>query len=94
MTKPSFSLCQFQDASILTLLYWYRLFAVIIIGVIAACTIGLAVAFKEHFWLIPIFIMCNVLASWWLLKNLVLKSFVFSYGQSFITNRELKSLNE
>ena len=55
---------------------------------------GLILYFKEHYWLIPAFILLNVLLSWYLLKNIILKSFLFSYGQSFITNRELKSLNE
>ena len=49
--------------------------------------------FEDHFWLIPVFFLVNVLLSWILIQNLVLKSFLFSYGQSFITNRELQSLN-
>ena len=55
---------------------------------------GLVLYFEDHFAVIPVFILINVLLSWYLLKNIILKSFLFSYGQSFITNRELKSLNE
>ena len=50
--------------------------------------------FEEHYWLVPAFILFNVLTSWVLLKHLVLKSFLFSYGQGFITGRELAGLNE
>ena len=59
-----------------------------------ACGAGLVLYFEDHFAVIPGFILINVLLSWYLLKNIILKSFLFSYGQSFITNRELKSLNE
>ena len=55
---------------------------------------GLVLYFEDHLAVIPVFILINVLLSWYLLKNIILKSFLFSYGQSFITNRELKSLNE
>jgi len=65
-----------------------------LLAVIVATTTGLVMYFEGHFWLIPVFIFINVLICWWLLKNLVLKSFLFSYGQDFITSRELKSLNE
>ena len=49
---------------------------------------------EQHYWLIPAFIFFNVLVTWLVLKYLVLKSFLFSYGQKFIVNRELKGLNE
>ena len=54
----------------------------------------LIIIFEDHYWLIPAFILFNVLMSWCLIKELVLKSFLFSFGQSFITNRELRGLNE
>jgi len=55
---------------------------------------GLILYYEEHYWLGPALFLFNVLLSWVLVKQLVLKSFLFSYGQSFITNRELRSLNE
>lgn len=66
----------------------------VLLAVIIATMTGLVTYFEGHFWLIPVFVLINVLICWWLIKNLVLKSFLFSYGQDFITSRELKSLNE
>lgn len=65
-----------------------------VLALTVAPAVCLIMFFEEHLALLPAFILINVLLSWYLLKNIILKSFLFSYGQSFITNRELKSLNE
>ena len=72
----------------------YSLFAIIVLSVTIASGVGLVLYFEDHYVAIPAFILINILLSWYLLKNIILKSFLFSYGQSFITNRELRSLNE
>ena len=69
-------------------------FTLIVLTVTLATCGGLILFFEDHYWLIPAFILMNVLISWVLVKELVLKSFLFSFGQSFITNRELRMLNE
>ena len=69
-------------------------FALIVLSITVASAVGLVLYFEAHLAAIPVFILVNVLLSWYLLKNIILKSFLFSYGQGFITNRELKSLNE
>lgn len=69
-------------------------FTLIVLTVTLASAAGLILFFEDHYWLIPAFILFNVIMSWFLVKELVLKSFLFSFGQSFITNRELRILNE
>ena len=67
----------------------------VVVLVVTVFSAGLLIlVFEDHYWLIPVFILFNVLMSWFLIKELVLKSFLFSFGQSFITNRELRGLNE
>ena len=70
----------------------------ILFGFIFACFVALEFALlyylEEHYWLIPAFVIINIISSLFILKYLVLKSFLFSYSQSFIVNRELKGLNE
>ena len=69
-------------------------FTLIVLTITVASGASLILFFEEHYWLIPAFILFNVVVSWFLIKELVLKSFLFSFGQSFITNRELRILNE
>jgi len=70
------------------------LFTFLILAVASVSAAVLIFYFEDHYWLIPAFFLFNVLVSWAVIKHLILKSFLFSYGQSFITNRELRSLNE
>ena len=65
-----------------------------LVAVFGALEYALIMYLERHYWLIPTFVLFNMAASWVLVKHVVLKSFLFSYAQSFITNRELKSLNE
>ena len=75
----------------------FRIAIVLLIAVFIALEIGLVYFYyylEQHYWLIPAFLFFNILVTWLALKYLVLKSFLFSYGQKFIVNNELKSLNE
>lgn len=72
----------------------FSIFAVIVLSMGICSATALIFWFEEHYWLLPAFIIANVLISWFLLKEIIFKSFLFSYGQGFITNHEIKSLNE
>ena len=72
----------------------FRLLFAFVFGCFVALEFALLYYLEEHYWLIPAFVLFNVVASLFILKYLVLKSFLFSYSQSFIVNRELKGLNE
>ena len=67
---------------------------IVILALFAVLEVALFNFLDQHYWLIPAFIGLNVFISWLLLKHVILKSFIFAYGQSFIVNRELKTLNE
>ena len=71
-----------------------RIVVLIIFIFFAVLEFHLIYYLDEHYWLIPAFVCLNVIVSWCLLKYIVLKSFLFSYAQGFIVNRELKLLNE
>ena len=51
-----------------------------VLSIALASAGALILYFEEHYWLIPVFVLCNILLSWILLKELVFKSFLFSYG--------------
>ena len=72
----------------------FRIVVGLIIGVFAALEVALVYYLEQHYWLIPAFVLLNLLVSWVILKYLVLTSFLFSYAQGFIVGRELKVLNE
>ena len=75
----------------------FRISVVLLIAGFIALEVALIYFYtwlEQHYWLIPVFLFTNVLVTWVVLKYLVLKSFLFSYGQKFIVNRELKILNE
>ena len=71
-----------------------RLFSIVVMAVAISLSTLLIYEYEEHYWLFPMFVLINILISWILLKEIILKSFLFSYGQNFITSRELQSLNE
>ena len=75
----------------------FRIAIVLLLAVFIGLEVGLVYFYyylEQHYWLIPAFLFFNVLVTSLALKYLVLKSFLFSYGQKFIVNNELKSLNE
>ena len=74
--------------------HFLRLFSIVVLTVAISLSALLIYEYEEHYWLFPVFVLINILLSWILLKEIILKSFLFSYGQNFITTRELRSLNE
>ena len=52
----------------------------LIFGCFVAIEVALLYYLEEHYWLIPAFIIINVICSLFILKYLVLKSFLFSYS--------------
>ena len=73
---------------------YFRLFSIVVMAVAISLSTLLIYEYEEHYWLFPVFVLINIFLSWILLKEIILKSFLFSYGQNFITSRELQSLNE
>lgn len=53
----------------------------------------LFVFLEEHYWIIPTFIMFNMIVTFILVRYVVIRAFVFSFAQKWIVKAEIKDLN-
>ena len=73
---------------------WLRLLSLLIVGVFGVAEWVLIQYAKKHLWIIPTVILFNIVAFWLILNRIVLKSIIFPYAQSYISNQITKQLNE
>ena len=69
-----------MDNVVVNFLFGNRLFSIVVMTVAISLSALLIYEYEEHYWLFPVFVLINILISWILLKEIILKSFLFSYG--------------
>ena len=63
------------------------------LAVFLVAEVALFHTLEEHYWIIPVFISFNVLVTFILTRYLVVRAFVFSFGQKWLVDREIRDLN-
>ena len=71
----------------------YRVIIITTLILFVAVEAFLLYEIEEHYWVIPAFIMFNIAVVFLLTRYIIIRAFVFSFGQQWIVNREVSDLN-